>query len=87
MDTGMVDLVSEPRGNKISPRERAKVMKEFYPDAKEEMPLDIPEPRGKEVQINCFVDADHALDRVTKRSQTGIIIYCNKAPIIWYSKC
>eukprot|EP00957_Ditylum_brightwellii_P105363 8032396-Ditylum_brightwellii.AAC.1 len=69
MDMGMVDLVWEPRGNKISPRERAKVMKEFYSDAKEEMPLDIPEPRGKEVQINCFVDADHASNCVTMRSQ------------------
>eukprot|EP00957_Ditylum_brightwellii_P094203 7172418-Ditylum_brightwellii.AAC.1 len=82
MDTGMVDLVWEPRGNKISSRERAKVMKKFYPDAKEEMPLDIPEQRGKEVKINCLVDADHASDCVTRRSQTGIMICCNKAPII-----
>eukprot|EP00957_Ditylum_brightwellii_P024788 1873245-Ditylum_brightwellii.AAC.1 len=86
MDTGMVDLVWEPRGNKISTRETAKVMKEFYPDTKEEIPLDIPEPRVKEVQINCFVDADHALDCVTRRSQTGIMIYCNRTLIIWYSR-
>ena len=35
---------------------------------------------------NCFVDADHAGNRVTRRSHTGIIMYCNTAPIIWYSK-
>ena len=38
------------------------------------------------MQINCFVDADHAGNRVTRRSHTGIIMYCNTAPIIWYSK-
>ena len=46
----------------------------------------MPEPRGNEVEIHCFVDADHAGDRVTRRSQTGIIIFLNRAPIIWYSK-
>eukprot|EP00957_Ditylum_brightwellii_P022381 1688505-Ditylum_brightwellii.AAC.1 len=33
MDTGMVNLVWEPRGNKISLRNRAKVTREYYPDA------------------------------------------------------
>jgi hypothetical protein len=46
----------------------------------------MPETRGKEVEIHCFVDADHAGDQVTRRSHTGILIFCNCAPIIWYSK-
>jgi hypothetical protein len=46
----------------------------------------MPEPRGLEVDISVFVDADHAGNRVTRRSHTGIIIYCNLAPVIWYSK-
>jgi hypothetical protein len=58
----------------------------FYPDAVEPIPSNIPEPRGPEVQINCFVDADHAGNRVTRRSHTGVLIYCNKSPILWYSK-
>jgi len=33
-----------------------------------------------------FVDADHAGNRLTRRSHTGILIYLNSAPIIWYSK-
>ena len=33
-----------------------------------------------------FVDADHAGDRVTRHSQTGILDFLNRAPIIWYSK-
>ena len=59
---------------------------DFYPDAKEEIPPNMPEPRGHSVQINCFVDADHAGDVVSRRSHTGIIIFVNRAPIIWYSK-
>ena len=66
--------------------ERKKLMKEMYPDAKEELPLNAPEPRGNSVQINCFVDSDHAGDKITRRSQTGILLYCNSAPIVWYSK-
>ena len=58
----------------------------FYPDAKEALPLNAPEPRGKPMTMTCFVDADHAGNRVTRRSHTGIIIFCNRAPIIWFSK-
>lgn len=61
-------------------------MKRMYPDAKEEMPPNAPPPRGNQVQMSCFVDSDHAGDKKTRRSQTGILIYLNKAPIIWYSK-
>ena len=33
-----------------------------------------------------FCDANHAGDMVTRRSQSGIILYVNGAPITWYSK-
>jgi hypothetical protein len=46
----------------------------------------MPEALGHSVTTTCYVDADHAGCKVTRRSQTGIIIYVNKAPIIWYSK-
>lgn len=59
---------------------------DFYQNPKEELPPNIPEPRGKPVQINCFVDADHAGDVVSRRSHTGILIYVNRSPVIWYSK-
>jgi hypothetical protein len=59
---------------------------DFYRDAHEEIPSDAPEPRGRPVQISCFVDADHAANRQTRKSQTGILIFVNKAPISWYSK-
>ena len=59
---------------------------DFYRDVKEEIPLNAPEPRGREVSIHCFVDASHASEKVTRRSQTGVLIFVNRAPIIFYSK-
>jgi hypothetical protein len=59
---------------------------EFYPDAEEELPPDLPEARGKSARITCYVDADHAHDVVTRRSVTGIILLVNNTPIKWISK-
>jgi hypothetical protein len=59
---------------------------DFYPGAIEDDPKNAPPPRGLPVKFNVFVDADHAGNRMTRRSQTGILLYLNKAPIIWYSK-
>jgi hypothetical protein len=49
-------------------------------------PINMPEPLGNPVIISAFVDADHAGNVITRRSQTGILIYVNNAPIIWYTK-
>ena len=57
-----------------------------YPGAEEAIPPDAPEPRGPEVVMTCYVDADHAGCRVTRRSHSGIIIFVNNSPILWYSK-
>ena len=59
---------------------------DFYREAKEAIPGDMPEPLGNPVSTHCFVDADLAGNTVTRRSQTGILIFINKAPIIWHSK-
>ncbi len=59
---------------------------EFYRDAKEDIPVNTPQPRGMPVPMNVFVDASHARNKVTRRSQTGILLYLNRAPTIWYSK-
>ena len=78
--------IEEPLDQDKNPTRKSINMKEFYPDAEEILPTNCPEPRGRPVQINCFVDADHASNVVTRRSQTGILIYLNMAPIFWYSK-
>jgi hypothetical protein len=59
---------------------------EFYPDAAEPTPSRAPELRGKSIVMSCFVDADHAGCRVTRRSHTGVLIFINRSPILWYSK-
>jgi hypothetical protein len=59
---------------------------EFYPDAKEEDPPSMPEPLGEGVEITCFVDADHAGNKVTRRSHSGILIFVQNALITSWSK-
>jgi len=59
---------------------------DFYGDVEEEIPGNMPEPLGNPVTIHAFVDANHAGNVVTRRSHTGIIIFIQNAPIIWYSK-
>ena len=60
--------------------------KHFYTSAKESIPDNAPSPRGKDVVISIFVDSDHAADTVTRRSRTGIFIFINMAPVVWYPK-
>ena len=48
---------------------------DFYRDSKEAINDDIPKPIGKIMTAHCFVDANHATDKVTRRSQTGILVF------------
>jgi hypothetical protein len=59
---------------------------EFYPNAMEDIPPNAPRALGKPVQMTAFVDSDHAGDLLTRRSRTGVLIYLNRSPILWYSK-
>jgi hypothetical protein len=59
---------------------------DFYGDVWEAILPKMPKPRGNPVNNTCFVDASHAGNLVTRRSQTGILIFVMKSPIVWYSK-
>ena len=59
---------------------------EFYGDVEEAIPPNAPRPLGKPVELQCYVDAYHAGDKVTCRSRSGILIYINSAPIVWFTK-
>ena len=72
-------LVSEDHFHKFD-------WEDFYRDSKEAIPDDMPKPRGKIMTTHCFVDANNAADKVTRRSQTGLLIFCNRTPILWFSK-
>ena len=75
-----------PIKDESSPSERQQIMKKLYPDSDDPDPPRKPIPRGKSVQITVFCDANHAGNILTRRSQTGIIIYLNMTPILWISK-
>ena len=55
---------------------------DFYIDVEESIPSDMPEPRGNVMSTHFFVDANNAANKVTRRSQTGILLFYNKAPFI-----
>lgn len=59
---------------------------DYYDGAAEAIPEDMPEPLGKAVSTSCFVDADHAGCQVTRRSHTEVLVFLNRAPVLWYSK-
>ena len=46
----------------------------------------MPNAKGKPVKLTIYVYADHAHDKMTRRSVTGYIILINNTPIKWYSK-
>ena len=86
LDPSSFDVDWSPRANEPSPQVRATAMKQIYTEAEDVCPPNMPTPRGESVVINAFVDADHAGNLVIRRSHTGILIYCNLAPIQWFSK-
>ena len=53
---------------------------------KEAIPPNMLKPRGNSVSTHCFVDVNHAGNKVTRWSQTGILIFVKKALIIAFSK-
>ena len=50
------------------------------------IPGNAPLPRGKPLYVGFYMDANHAGNLLTRKSHTGIIIFVNNSPIIWYSK-
>jgi hypothetical protein len=65
---------------------RGHLWTEFYPDASEDIPQDMPRPMGNVSTLTCYVDADYACDKVTRRSVTGIVLLMNNTPLTWLSK-
>ena len=57
-----------------------------YGGIHEELPGDMPVPKGKPVRITTYEDANLMHDLVTGRSMTGILHLLNQTPIHWYSR-
>ena len=78
---------SDPTINEQDFERRDWASSEFgHVEGKEELPPNMPEPRGMGFMIVAKVDADHASDTVTRRSRTGILVYLNCSLIHWWSK-
>ena len=60
--------------------------KEQYPDAHEEIDAKLPKALVDEMCVTVFVDSDHAHDKVTRRSITGIIMFVGRTPVMFSSK-
>lgn len=60
--------------------------KEYYPGAKEAEIPNAPAICGKSMTMSVFVDADHAGCQVMRRSHSGILLFLNRALILWFSK-
>lgn len=61
-------------------------MRDVYPEAFEEIDDALPEPLFPEMSITAFVDSDHAHDKVSRRSITGLIIFLGRTPVSYLSK-
>jgi hypothetical protein len=58
----------------------------IYHPCEEELPYDMPKPKGKPLMTTTFVDANLMHDLITGRACTGILHMFNKTPIDWFSK-
>ena len=58
----------------------------FYPEVAERLPARKIEPLGNHVKVRAYIDTNHTKNLKNRRSHSGILIYVNNAPIIWYSK-
>ena len=81
------DIDGKPmRKNEVSATEKALEMKELYHEAEDRILYRMSKPLDREVSIFVVVESEHASNLVTRRSYTGVMIYVNMAPIVWYIK-
>ena len=59
---------------------------EFYGNVKGEIPPNMPEPRGKDVDLRMYVDRNHSGDKSTSISRIRFLIYMIMDLIYWISK-
>ena len=82
--------IINPNPPNIDPRYNVVKLKEDfggqYQYFQEDLDPRFPEPLVREMDVNLFVDANHAHDKVTGRSVTGLFCFVGSTPVIWKSK-
>jgi hypothetical protein len=68
--------------NVFKPNDR----KSFYGNIEESIPSNAPEPRGKNVDLQLYVNSNHAGEKRTHRLHTGFFLFMNTALVQWFSK-
>eukprot|EP00957_Ditylum_brightwellii_P180623 13758642-Ditylum_brightwellii.AAC.1 len=61
-------------------------MREHYPEAEESIDDQLPKPFFDELAITAYVDSDHAHNKLTRRSITGLAIFVGHTPVLYQSK-
>ena len=46
----------------------------------------MPASRGQMISTHCFADLDHAAKTIMRCSQTGLLLFVNRAPVTWFGK-
>ena len=57
-----------------------------YSNVQEELDKFFPRAFGRPLQTTICCDADHAHDKLTCRSITGLLTYVGRTPVLWMSK-
>ena len=85
-NTELVYDPSDPVVDDAAFEKRDWTSSEFGHSGDEELPPNMPEPRGLGFAMTAKVDADHASDMVTQRSRTGFLVCLNSSLVHWMSK-
>ena len=75
----------EPHFSNV-PHKKYECQRTVYSGAKEEIPQDIPEPKGKHVTTTTYVDANLCHDQVTGRAVAACLHLVNATPSHWHTK-
>ena len=57
-----------------------------YGKIQEELPYDMPTPKGKSIRITTYNDANLMHDFITGRSMSGVLHFINQTPVQWFAK-
>ena len=61
-------------------------MYSVYGDVKEQLPSDMPIPKGKRIRVWAMVDANLMFCKVTGKSCTGVTYFLNQTLVDWFCK-
>ena len=86
MDCGAIRICTEMPDNSDGVIERYDWSKTVYAGSEEEIPHDIPTPKGKPVRLVTYADSNLNHNILDGKAATGILRFVNKTPFDWHSK-